>query len=165
MSKSEDNESLDFEPSEKPYKKFGSKEHAQDEMEQRKRQARGLKKQSCTIVLRGLYPFVVEPILFCSCLFCLHWIHVDRKEQNNNFFIKTYPCSWVSWPVSQHLATAKSLHLHLLCTLCGRRKSWILVTVLPVPHGTSMAHPLCCSPHLFSHEKWIRSAGITSIFL
>lgn len=36
MSKSEDNEFLDFELSEKPQKKSGSMEHAQDEMEQRR---------------------------------------------------------------------------------------------------------------------------------
>lgn len=58
MSKSDYNESLDFELSEKPQKKFGSVERAQDETEQRRRQAQGLKTQSCTRVLRGLYHFV-----------------------------------------------------------------------------------------------------------
>lgn len=45
MSKSEDNEFLDFELSEKPQKKSGSMEHVRDEMEQR-RQAQGLTNQS-----------------------------------------------------------------------------------------------------------------------
>lgn len=57
MSKSEDNEFLDFELSEKPQKKSGSMEHAQDEMEQR-RQAQGLTNQSseaCTLCSLNLF--------------------------------------------------------------------------------------------------------------
>lgn len=64
-------------------------EHAQDEMEQT-RQAPGLKKQSCTLVIRDLYHFVVEPIPFCLCSFCVQRINADMNKQNN-FFNKTLP--------------------------------------------------------------------------
>lgn len=66
-------------------------EHVQDETEQRRRQAQGLNKQSCTIVLRGLYHFVAWTYsgLFLFILSLLNKCGYEATKQQ--IFYKNLP--------------------------------------------------------------------------
>lgn len=157
MSKSEDNESLDFQLSEKPEKKLGSMEHAGDETQQRRRQARGLKNQPCTVVLRGLHHFGAEAVLVCACSFCLHWVSAGMKK--GTIFFKSYPSAEradcfrsISRPPRACVCTYSAPREETAVNF-SRRSSHVAWR----DHGTST--------RLLSREKRRRSAGITRILL